>query len=54
MTSEEKAEAKEKVEKIIKKAKEKGKITYGELAAELGEGQNFWHEDSSFTFKTIH
>ena len=26
---------KEKLEKIIKKAKEKGKITYGELATEL-------------------
>ncbi len=29
--------AKKKVEKIIKKAKEKGKITYGELATELDE-----------------
>ena len=29
--------AKQKVEKIIKKAKEKGKITYGELATELDE-----------------
>ena len=28
---------KEKVMKILKTAKEKGKITYGELAAELGE-----------------
>ena len=27
--------AKDKVDKIIKKAKEKGKITYGELALEL-------------------
>ena len=32
MTPEEKEKAKEKVAKIIKKAKEKGKITYGELA----------------------
>ena len=37
MTPEEKAHAKEKVEKIIKKAKEKGKITYGELAVELDD-----------------
>ena len=37
MTPEEKANAKEKVEKIIKKAKEKGKITYGELAVELDD-----------------
>ena len=29
--------AKEKVDKIIKKAKEKGKITYGELASELDD-----------------
>ena len=29
--------AKEKVEKILKKAKEKGKLTYGELATELDE-----------------
>ena len=29
--------AKEKVEKIIKKAKEKGKLTYGELASELDD-----------------
>ena len=37
MSAEEKAQAKEKVEKIIKKAKEKGKITYGELALELDD-----------------
>ena len=37
MTVEEKKQAKEKVEKIIKKAKEKGKITYGELALELND-----------------
>ena len=37
MTPEEKAHAKEKVEKIIKKAKEKGKLTYGELAVELDD-----------------
>ena len=37
MSAEEKAQAKEKVEKIIKKAKEKGKITYGELASELDD-----------------
>lgn len=30
-------DAKDKVLKIVKEAKEKGKITYGELAAELGE-----------------
>ena len=29
--------AKDKVDKIIKKAKEKGKITYGELALELND-----------------
>ena len=28
---------KEKVNSILKKAKEKGKITYGELATELGD-----------------
>ena len=37
MSAEEKAQAKEKVEKIIKKAKEKGKLTYGELALELDD-----------------
>ena len=37
MSAEEKEQAKEKVEKIIKKAKEKGKITYGELAVELDD-----------------
>ena len=37
MTPEEKQKAKEKVDKIIKKAKEKGKITYGELAVELDD-----------------
>ena len=37
MRAEEKAQAKEKVEKIIKKAKEKGKLTYGELALELDD-----------------
>ena len=37
MTPEEKEKAKEKVAKIIKKAKEKGKITYGELALELDD-----------------
>ena len=37
MSAEEKAQAKEKVEKIINKAKEKGKITYGELALELDD-----------------
>ena len=35
--AEENDKAKEKVAKIIKKAKEKGKITYGELATELDE-----------------
>ena len=33
----ERKEAEEKVSKIIKKAKEKGKITYGELASELDD-----------------
>ena len=37
MTPEEKQKAKEKVDKIIKRAKEKGKITYGELAVELDD-----------------
>ena len=32
-----KEEANKKVDEILKKAKEKGKITYGELASELGE-----------------
>ena len=37
MTPEEKQKAKEKVDKIIKRAKEKGKITCGELAVELDD-----------------
>ena len=37
MSQEEKEHAKEKVAQIIKKAKEKGKITYGELAVELDD-----------------
>ena len=32
-----KVDTNKKVDEILKKAKEKGKITYGELASELGE-----------------
>ena len=35
--AENKVDANNKVDEILKKAKEKGKITYGELASELGE-----------------
>ena len=35
MSNEEREQAKEKVASIVKKAKEKGKITYGELAFSL-------------------
>ena len=34
---ESKIDPNQKVDEILKKAKEKGKITYGELASELGE-----------------
>ena len=35
--AENKDDTNKKVDEILKKAKEKGKITYGELASELGE-----------------
>ena len=34
---ENKDDANKRVDEILKKAKEKGKVTYGELASELGE-----------------